>query len=58
MPNKTGTYYYLEIDRKSKKILDWGETPYATLDGHTDDPGTYRIFLTKGQYNKFVRAIA
>ncbi len=55
MPNKTNEYYYLDIDLATKVIVDWGKTNTANLTGTTDDPKVFRLFLTKGQFNKFNR---
>jgi len=46
-------YFFLEIDLNSMKIIDYGETEIATLTGNTNTPHVHRIFLTKGQFNKF-----
>lgn len=52
MPNKTNEYYYIDIDLTTKAVVDWGETNMANLTGETDDPKVFRLFLTKGQFNK------
>ena len=55
MPNKNNEYYYLDVNLNNMSVVDWGETPTATLTGETSDPNVHRIFLTKGQYNKFAK---
>lgn len=55
MPNKANLYYFIDVDIRDMKIVDWGEAPTANLTGETDDPNIHRIFLTKGQINKFKR---
>ena len=51
-------YYFIDVNVSTMKVVDWGITPHATLTGETDDKNVHRIFLTKGQYNKFVRQIS
>lgn len=55
MANKNNEYYYIDIDLTDMKIVGFGKTDTATLTGNTDDPNIHRMFLTKGQYNKFKR---
>ncbi len=58
MSNKTNEYYFLEINVTHMKVVDWGETNTATLSGETQDPNVFRLFLTKGQFNKFKKHVA
>lgn len=58
MPNTLNKYYYLDIDLTAKKVVNWGETNTANLTGKTDDPNVFRLFLTKGQFNKLNRCLA
>lgn len=51
---QTKEYYYIEINLENMKIVNWGITPNATLTGETDKKEIFRVFLTKGQYNKLV----
>lgn len=48
-------YYYIDINLQTMLVVDWGTTPNATLTGITADPNVYRVFLTKGQFNKFTK---
>jgi hypothetical protein len=50
-------YYFIDVDLKNKKIIDFGITPFATHTGRTNFPNVYRIFLTKGQFNKFAQKL-
>lgn len=47
-------YYYIDLDLRSMKIVGWGTSPVASLTGETGDMGVYRVFLTKGQFNKLI----
>jgi hypothetical protein len=51
-------YYYINLDIKSLKILNWGITKTATLTGDTSSPQVHQIFLTKGQFNKLTSKLA
>ena len=55
MKNK---YYFVEVDLTNMTIIDWGITTEATLTGNTSKPNIHRVFLTKGQYNKFVNKLS
>ncbi len=57
MPNKLNKYYYIDLRLTDMKIMKWGESNTATLTGDTPDPDVHRIFLTEGQYNKFIKKI-
>ncbi len=53
------TRYFIEIDLKSLKIITCGFDQKQNLDrGHQNNLETHRLFLTKGQYNKFVSRCA
>lgn len=52
MPNKRNEYFYIDIDLRDHRMVDWGEDNTATLTGETADPNVHRVFLTKGQFNK------
>ncbi len=52
MPNKTNQYYFIDINLTTQAIVDWGKTNTANLTGETDDSNVFRLFLTKGQFNK------
>ena len=55
MPNKKNEYYYIDVNLITMKIVDWGESNTANHTGKTDDPDVHRVFLPKGQFNKFAR---
>ena len=51
------TRYFIEIDIKTHKIITYGfdHKLSSSLDrGRQNNPKIHRLFLTKGQYNKFV----
>lgn len=50
-------YYFIDINLVTKQIVKWGTIHQATHTGETADPDVYRIFLTKGQFNKFQKRI-
>ncbi len=49
------TRYFIEIDLDTLEIIRCGFDQKQNLDkGRQTNSGTHRLFLTKGQYNKFV----
>jgi hypothetical protein len=47
--------YYIEIDVKTLKVINSDYADKHSIDkGRQTDPKIHRLFLTKGQYNKFV----
>lgn len=49
------TRYFIEIELDSLKIIGNGYDQKQNLDkGRQNSPNVHRLFLTKGQYNKFV----
>lgn len=50
-------YYFVDVDLKNMKIVDWDVTPKATLTGNTNNSKNHRVFLTKGQYNKLIKKL-
>ena len=49
------TRYFIEIDLDSLEIVRVGFDQKQNLDkGQQKQTGIHRLFLTKGQYNKFV----
>jgi len=52
------TRYYIEVDTKTGKIIrrDFGDK-HKLAQTEPDSPDIHRIYLTKGQYHKFVRAM-
>jgi len=50
------TRYFLEIDLGDLKIIRCGFDQKQNLEsGRQDKPTVHRLFLTRGQYNKFVK---
>ncbi len=50
------TRYFVEIDLGSLKITKCSFEQKQNLDkGHQNNPTIHRLFLTKGQYNKFIQ---
>lgn len=50
------TRYFIEIERITMKVTTHGFAQKKELNaGKQTDESKHRIFLTKGQYNKFVR---
>ncbi|NKC02166.1 MAG: hypothetical protein GKR90_27205 [Pseudomonadales bacterium] len=50
------TRYFVEIDLDSLEIVRVGYDQAEMLDkGQQKNSGIHRLFLSKGQYNKFVR---
>lgn len=45
-------YYYIDIDIKTMKVADWGLADTASPTGDMGIEGIYRVYLTKGQFNK------
>jgi hypothetical protein len=52
--NKNKEYYYLDIDLGTLKVVAHGVSLTATLTGNTENESVHRVFLTKGQYQKFI----
>ena len=49
------TRYFIEIDLNTDKVVRKDYEQKENLDkGRQNNPKVHRIFLTKGQYNKFV----
>ncbi|QDV70867.1 hypothetical protein Poly24_46000 [Rosistilla carotiformis] len=48
-------YYYIDIDLYSRQILSWQSDTQNNIDFGELTNGCYRVFLTKGQYNKLVK---
>ena len=49
------TRYFIEIDLETKKIIRTAYEQKQNLDkGRQSDPKMHRLFLTKGQYYKFI----
>ena len=50
------TRYYIDIDLKSKTILNWGSGQRQELTESLNLPFLHRIFISKGQFNKLKTA--
>ena len=49
------TRYFIEIDLDTLELIRVGSDRKQVLDrGQQKQTGTHRLFLSKGQYNKFV----
>ncbi len=49
------TRYFIDIELKTQKVVSNGYDQKQNLDeGRQTNPKLHRLFLTKGQYNKFV----
>lgn len=46
-------YYYIDIDPYSRQIIAWDIETKERVEVHPKN-GCYRVFLSKGQYNKLV----
>jgi hypothetical protein len=47
--------YFIDIELKTLKVINYGYDHKKSLDkGRQTDPKSHRLFLTKGQYNKFI----
>ena len=52
------TRYFIDVELKSMKIIHWGFDQCENLNnGLSPSPAIHRIFLTLGQYNKYVSAV-
>ncbi|MDD3284087.1 MAG: hypothetical protein PHZ07_00660 [Patescibacteria group bacterium] len=48
----SNTRFYIDIDIKAKKILNWNYGQREKLEQELANSNHRRIFITKGQYNK------
>lgn len=49
-------YYFIDIDPYSRQIVSWGTAPKEEMAVKLTN-GCYRVFLSKGQYNKLVEQL-
>ncbi len=49
-------YYFIDIDLESRRIIGWDADTQDKIEFKLTN-GCYRVFLTKGQYNKLVREL-
>ena len=53
------TRYFIEIELKTLKVVSTGHEQKQCLNkGRQDVLGRHRLFVTKGQYNKFIERIS
>ncbi len=48
--------YYIDLDMASHKIIGWDYGQRAQLKQTLESPFTSRIFVSKGQFNKLMKA--
>ncbi|NQT15789.1 MAG: hypothetical protein HQ582_23730 [Planctomycetes bacterium] len=49
-------YYFIDIDLYSRQIVGWDTETKDHVEVNLTN-GCYRVFLTKGQYNKLVKKL-
>ena len=49
------TRYFIDIDLKTMKVVKWDYGQRENLVNSPENDSSHRIYLTKGQYNKFVK---
>jgi hypothetical protein len=54
---KPSKYFFVDLNVSNMTVVKWGISDTATLSGDTDDSSVHRIFLTEGQYNKFLKKL-
>jgi hypothetical protein len=47
--------YYIDINLKSRKVINFGYKQRDKLQAEKSIKNIHRIYLTKGQYNKFIK---
>ena len=52
---KPTEYFFIDLKISNMNVVNRGVSDTATLTGDTEDPNIHRIFLTEGQYNKFLK---
>ncbi len=58
-PQDDDTRYFVEIDLQTLQITKCSYDQKENLDkGHQTNSAIHRLFLTKGQYNKFISRCA
>ncbi|MCP4783295.1 MAG: hypothetical protein GY903_00340 [Fuerstiella sp.] len=50
-------YYFIDVDLHSRQIIGWGIEEKGEVDVRLTN-GCHRVFLSKGQYNKFVENVS
>jgi len=51
------TRFYIDLDLKSKSIIDWGYGQRQVLAKELLNSNQQRIFISKGQYNKLAKVV-
>ncbi len=51
------TRFYIDIDLKNKKIINYNHGQRQNLEQLLSDPNVCRIFITFGQFNKLKKGI-
>jgi hypothetical protein len=54
--DKNPTYYFIDVDLRSRQLIGWGTEEKDTVEVHLTS-GYHRVFLTKGQYNKLAKKL-
>ena len=53
------TRYFIEVDIKSRRVIRCGYDQKQNLNkGRQDNPKIHRVFVTPGQYNKFIERVS
>ena len=50
-------YYFIDIDVYSRQIVNWDSDTQDNVEFTKLSNGCYRVFLSKGQYNKLVKQL-
>lgn len=51
-------YYFIDVDLYSRQIVSWDTETQDKVDVGDLTNGCYRVFLSKGQYNKLVQRLS
>jgi len=54
-PQDKETRYYIDIDLKTMKVVRWDYDQRVNFVIAPEKDSYHRIYLSKGQYNKFVK---
>lgn len=52
------TRYYVDVDLKSRLLIDWGFDQRHEMEVKLANAGHHRVFLTKGQFYKLEKKLA
>ncbi|QDV53937.1 hypothetical protein [Gimesia fumaroli] len=53
---KTKYYYFIDVDLRTRQIIGWGSESRDEVEIYMTK-GFHRIFMSKGQYNKLIKAL-